>query len=119
MRVLEKDTYTKEVNAVFLTTFVIGFPYMMFLFKPSLPEDLCISRDSLDILTCAGGGAFCILFFLHFVFCCFVFSILHFAFWQKRGGMCIFYTWHIVRGQNFNFTQAGCSLVRILFQLNS
>ena len=51
MRVLEKDTYTKEVNAIFLTTFVIDFPYMMFLFKPWLPEDLCISRDSLDILT--------------------------------------------------------------------
>ena len=66
---MEKDTYTKEVNAVFLTTFVIGFPYMMFLFKPSLPEDLCISRDSLDILTCAGGRSilpFDILYFVSF-----------------------------------------------------
>ena len=68
---MEKDTYTKEVNAVFLTTFVIGFPYMMFLFKPSLPEDLCISRDSLDILTCAGGRSilpFDILYFVSFYF---------------------------------------------------
>ena len=69
---MEKDIYIKEVNAVFLTTFVIGFPYMMFLFKPSLPEDLCISRDSLDILTCAGGRRsilpFDILYFVSFYF---------------------------------------------------
>ena len=76
---MEKDTYTKEVNAVFLTTFVIGFPYMMFLFKPSLPEDLCISRDSLDILTCAGGGAFCILF-CFLILCILLLCISHFAF---------------------------------------
>ena len=81
MRVLEKDTYTKEVNAVFLTTFVIGFPYMMFLFKPSLPEDLCISRDSLDILTCAGGGAFCILIFCNLVVFYLYFVSLYFVFW--------------------------------------
>ena len=88
MRVLEKDTYTKEVNAVFLTTFVIGFPYMMFLFKPSLPEDLCISRDSLDILTCAGGGAFCIFYTLYFVALYLVFCILHFG---KKKGECAFF----------------------------
>ena len=81
MRVLEKDTYTKEVNAVFLTTFVIGFPYMMFLFKPSLPEDLCISRDSLDILTCAGGGALCILIFCILVIFDLYFVSLYFLFW--------------------------------------
>ena len=64
--------------SVFLTTFVIGFPYMMFLFKPSLPEDLCISRDSLDILTCAGGRSilpFDILYFVSFYFVSF-FGIL-------------------------------------------
>ena len=81
MRVLEKDTDSKEVNAVFLTNFVIGFPYMMFLFKPSLPEDLCISRDSLDILTCAGGGAFCILIFCILVIFDLYFVSLYFLFW--------------------------------------
>ena len=60
------------MNAVFLTTFVIGFPYMMFLFKPSLPEDLCISRDSLDILTCAGGRSILPFDILYFVSFCFV-----------------------------------------------
>ena len=92
MRVLEKDTYTKEVNAVFLTTFVIGFPYMMFLFKPSLPEDLCISRDSLDILTCAGGGAFCIFYTLYFVALYLVFCILHFG--KKKGNVHFLYLAH-------------------------
>ena len=33
----------------FLTSFVIGFPYTMFLFKRDLPQDVCISRDWLHI----------------------------------------------------------------------